>query len=182
MSKRKVLLIMGCIMASAGCSNLPFHGCPANKPPEAAPVTTKIPVQVPASSAIAPAQHTVLLSKPITITGINFRLNSSQLMSHDIQVLNEVADFARKYKTAVLHVNGYCSKVGGYLYNLHLSQQRAESVARYLEAHGVPRSRIRLKGYSYKDPVASNATPQGRFDNQRVEINSTIQVKKTVIK
>ena len=54
------------------------------------------------------------------------------------------------------------------------------SEAQLSEAHGVSRSRMVLKGHSYNDPVASNATPQGRFANQRVEINSTIQVEKTV--
>jgi OOP family OmpA-OmpF porin len=102
-------------------------------------------------------------------------------MSHDIQVLDQVADFARKHSSAVLDINGYCSEVGSYLYNLRLSQQRADSVARYLEDHGVSPSRMVLKGHSYNDPVASNATPQGRFANQRVDIISTIQVKKIVV-
>lgn len=109
-----------------------------------------------------------------------FKFNSSQLLGHDIRVLDEVANFAQKYPDAVLDVNGYCSKVGNYAYNQKLSEQRAESVARYLRTHGVPDSRMAIKGYSYKDPIASNATSQGRFQNQRVEINSTIQVEKTV--
>lgn len=125
-------------------------------------------------------QKTVLESKPITITGINFKFNSSKLLDRDIKVLDEVAEFAQKHPDAVINVNGYASKVGTYAYNLKLSQQRAESVARYLEQHGVPRDRMVLKGHSYEDPIASNATPQGRFENQRVEINSTIQVEKTV--
>ncbi|OFC63185.1 hypothetical protein BAE30_00805, partial [Acidithiobacillus caldus] len=138
------------------------------------------PPPPPAPAPIAPVQKTVLESKPITITGINFKFNSSKLLDRDIKVLDEVAEFAQKHPDAVINVNGYASKVGTYAYNLKLSQQRAESVARYLEQHGVPRDRMVLKGHSYEDPIASNATPQGRFENQRVEINSTIQVEKTV--
>ncbi|WP_414040718.1 OmpA family protein [Acidithiobacillus sp. M4-SHS-6] len=182
MIANKQVLLAVMVMAAAGCAEAPFQGCPAHKAPVAAPVSTPAPAPMPAvaPAPIAPVQRTILQSKPITITGINFKLNSSKLMSHDIKVLDEVADFAQKHDSAVLDVNGYCSKVGSYAYNQRLSEQRAESVARYLEAHGVSRSRMVLKGHSYDDPVASNATPQGRFANQRVEINSTIQVEKTV--
>lgn len=146
----------------------------------AAPAPAPAPAPVPAP--IAPVEQTVLVSKPITITGINFKFDSYKLLDHDIKVLDEVADFAKNHPDAVLNVNGYCSKVGTYAYNLKLSKQRADSVAQYLENHGVSRSRMVLKGHSYDDPVATNATAQGRFLNQRVEINSTIKVEKTVTK
>lgn len=169
------------VFAMAGCAEAPFQGCPTSKPPLVAmPAPAPAAAPLPAPAPIAPVQRTVLQSKPVTITGINFRLNSSKLMGHDIPVLDKVATFAQKHVSAVLNVNGYCSKVGSYAYNQRLSERRAESVARYLEAHGVSRSRMVLKGHSYNDPVASNATQQGRFANQRVEINSTIEVKKTV--
>lgn len=180
MFAKKHALLSVMLIAAAGCAEAPFQGCPAHKAPVAAPVVAPAPAPVVAPAPIAPLQRTVLQSKPITITGINFQLNSSKLMSHDIRVLDQVADFAQKHDTAVLDVNGYCSKVGSYAYNQRLSEQRAASVARYLEAHGVSRSRMVLKGHSYNDPIASNATPQGRFANQRVEINSTIQVQKVI--
>ncbi|AEK59414.1 MULTISPECIES: OmpA family protein [Acidithiobacillus] len=181
MSKLKTVVLTAALVAAAGCAQAPFQGCPAGKPPVApAPAPVTPPPPPPAPAPIAPVQKTVLESKPITITGINFKFNSSKLLDRDIKVLDEVAEFAQKHPDAVINVNGYASKVGTYAYNLKLSQQRAESVARYLEQHGVPRDRMVLKGHSYEDPIASNATPQGRFENQRVEINSTIQVEKTV--
>ena len=177
MITKKQALLSILVLAAAGCAGVPLPGCPAKTPaPGAAPVAAPAPTPAP----IAPVQQTVLQSKPVTITGINFKFNSAQLLGHDIRVLDEVANFAQKHLNAVLDVNGYCSKVGSYAYNQKLSEQRAESVARYLKVHGVPDSRMVIKGHSYKDPIASNATSQGRFQNQRVEINSTIQVKKTV--
>ncbi|MGC8503583.1 MAG: OmpA family protein [Acidithiobacillus sp.] len=147
----------------------------------AAPAPVAVaPAAAPAPAPIAPVERTVLESKPITITGINFKFDSYKLLDRDIKVLDEVADFAKKHPDAVLNVNGYCSKVGTYAYNMKLSEKRAGSVAQYLEQHGVARDRMVLKGHSYNDPVATNATPQGRFENQRVEINSTIKVEKTV--
>ena len=182
MVTKKHALLSILVLAATGCAEVPLQGCPAKTPaPVAAPAAAPIAVApTPTPAPIAPVQQTVLQSKPVTITGINFQFNSSQLLGHDIRVLDEVAKFAQKHPDAVLDVNGYCSKVGSYAYNQKLSEQRAESVARYLRTHGVPDSRMVIKGHSYKDPIASNATSQGRFQNQRVEINSTIQVEKTV--
>ncbi len=154
---------------------IPTYCAPAQPAPVAAPAPAPV---VPAP--IAPVERTVLVSKPITITGINFKFDSYKLLNHDIKVLDEVADFAKNHPDAVLDVNGYCSKVGSYAYNLKLSKLRAQSVAQYLAQHGVSGDRMVLKGHSYNDPVASNATQQGRFLNQRVEINSNIKVQKTV--
>ncbi|MEY2341708.1 OmpA family protein [Acidithiobacillus sp. IBUN Pt1247-S3] len=178
MRLERAVILSAVLIAAAGCANGPFLGCPAGKPPVAKPAP--IPTPAPAPAPIAPVQKTVLESKPITITGINFKINSYKLLSHDIHVLDEVAAFSEKHPDAVLDVNGYCSKVGTYAYNLKLSKLRAASVAKYLEAHGVAKDRMVLKGHSFDDPVASNATPEGRFQNQRVEINSTIKVQKTV--
>jgi OOP family OmpA-OmpF porin len=180
MVTKKYALLSILILAAAGCADVPLQGCPAKTPvPVVAPAAAPVAAPAPTPAPIAPVQQAVLQSKPVTITGIHFKFNSSQLLGHDIRVLDEVANFAQKHPDAVLDVNGYCSKVGSYAYNQKLSEQRAESVARYLKAHGVPGSRMMIKGHSYKDPIASNATSQGRFQNQRVEINSTIQVEKT---
>jgi outer membrane protein OmpA-like peptidoglycan-associated protein len=173
------LVLAAVLVSAAGCAEAPFSGCPAKPAPVAAPAPVP-PPPPPAPAPIAPVQKTILESKPITITGINFKFNSYKLLDHDIQVLDEVAAFAEKHPDAVLDVNGYASKVGSYAYNLKLSQKRAESVAQYLEQHGVARDRMVLKGHSYEDPIASNATSQGRFQNQRVEINSSVKVEKTV--
>ncbi|MHB1632579.1 MAG: OmpA family protein [Acidithiobacillus sp.] len=156
---------------------VPAYCAPAPVPVAVAPTP---PAPAPAPAPIAPVERTILVSKPITITGINFKFDSYKLLDHDIKVLDQVASFAKNHPDAVLDVNGYCSKVGSYAYNLKLSKLRAQSVAQYLRQHGVTSDRMVLKGHSYDNPVATNATRQGRFLNQRVEINSSIKVQKTV--
>ncbi|MGC9217727.1 OmpA family protein [Acidithiobacillus sp.] len=171
------LLLAVTAMALAGCGSNPFS-CP---PPMPAPAPAPAPKPAPQKPApIAPVERTVLISKPITITGINFTVNSAKLLGRDIKVLDQVADFAKQHPTSHLNINGYCSKTGSYAYNYRLSVERAQSVARYLERHSVPATRMTVKGHSYRDPIASNATPQGRFMNQRVEIDSTVQERETV--
>jgi outer membrane protein OmpA-like peptidoglycan-associated protein len=51
-----------------------------------------------------------------------------------------------------------------------LSQERALAVAQVFAAHGVPAQNIEYQGAGDTQPIASNATAQGRADNARVEI------------
>ncbi len=54
--------------------------------------------------------------------------------------------------------------------NWHLSQARAESVARTVAAKLSVPSRVRAEGRADNEPVASNATPEGRQQNRRTDI------------
>ncbi|WP_152911231.1 OmpA family protein, partial [Burkholderia cenocepacia] len=65
---------------------------------------------------------------------------------------------------------GFTDSVGSDDYNLALSKRRAESVAAYLKAHGLKTDSMTVSGRGKADPVASNATPEGRASNRRVEI------------
>ena len=57
-----------------------------------------------------------------------------------------------------------------YRSNLELSQARAENVAKYFGANGIPSDKIVTKGYGESKPIASNKNEEGRFKNRRVEI------------
>jgi outer membrane protein OmpA-like peptidoglycan-associated protein len=67
-------------------------------------------------------------------------------------------------------VEGYTDNVGTLAYNQQLSEARARSVGYALVARGVAQERIRTKGNSYDNPIASNDTPEGRALNRRTEI------------
>ncbi|COX62368.1 outer membrane protein OmpA [Mycobacterium tuberculosis] len=51
-----------------------------------------------------------------------------------------------------------------------MSAQRAKIVADYLVARGVAGDHIATVGLGSVNPIASNATPEGRAKNRRVEI------------
>ncbi|WP_321790791.1 OmpA family protein [Burkholderia pyrrocinia] len=82
------------------------------------------------------------------------------------RLLSERAD--RTYSQVT--VTGFTDSVGSDDYNLALSKRRAESVAAYLKAHGLKTGTLTVTGRGKADPVASNATPEGRASNRRVEI------------
>jgi outer membrane protein OmpA-like peptidoglycan-associated protein len=61
----------------------------------------------------------------------------------------------------------------GIASNLQLSQMRADNVMQYLISQGVKPDMIAAKGFGDADPVASNATAEGRAKNRRVELSLT---------
>lgn len=54
--------------------------------------------------------------------------------------------------------------------NWELSTARASSIVRYFIAKGINPERLKASGYADTKPIASNATPEGRAQNRRVEV------------
>lgn len=101
---------------------------------------------------------------------ITFKTDSADINSSFYPVLNSVAKVLNKYSNSTIMVSGHTDNTGSAEYNLNLSRERAQSVAAYLEGQGVKSSRFEVLGMGYSNPIASNATQQGRTQNRRVEI------------
>lgn len=67
-------------------------------------------------------------------------------------------------------VDGHTDSVGRKLYNLELSQKRAETVTKYLIANGVDGARITTRYHGERYPVAPNNSVDNRASNRRVTI------------
>ena len=65
---------------------------------------------------------------------------------------------------------GHTDSVGSEAYNNRLSLARAESVKAYLVSKGVDIKRVRAVGKGESQPVADNATKEGRAKNRRVDV------------
>jgi outer membrane protein OmpA-like peptidoglycan-associated protein len=74
------------------------------------------------------------------------------------------------YPQAVVEVRGFADATGSESRNQGLSDERAASVARFLEAEGVPASRLVTEGHATRSPAAPNVTATGRRRNRRVEV------------
>ena len=102
---------------------------------------------------------------------ITFDTNKSNIKPNFYSTLNKVAQtLAEDNKSAIL-VTGYTDSTGNDSINIPLSQARAQSVANYLSGQGVSSARINAQGYGSANPIASNATADGREQNRRVEIS-----------
>ena len=75
-----------------------------------------------------------------------------------------------QYEQTYVDVYGHTDSSGSDAYNQGLSERRAAAVADYLSSHGVQSARLGTRGFGETQPVASNATEDGRAANRRVEI------------
>jgi outer membrane protein OmpA-like peptidoglycan-associated protein len=113
----------------------------------------------------APARPTLVLR------GVNFQTGRSVLLPQSYIVLNDVAASLVANPEVRIEIAGYTDNTGGMALNMSLSQARAAAVRAYLASKGVRPDRMVARGYGPANPVAPNATPQGRAQNRRVELH-----------
>jgi outer membrane protein OmpA-like peptidoglycan-associated protein len=111
---------------------------------------------------------TITLNMPGNIT---FKTDSADVNGSFYEVLNSVSLVLKEYDKTILEVAGHTDNTGSDQYNQALSQRRANSVAQYLESHGVNAQRVMTVGAGETHPIASNDTPDGRQANRRVELS-----------
>ena len=103
-------------------------------------------------------------------SGLMFDLDSYNLKSVTKENLSDLSKTLEKYDDTNILIEGHTDNTGEKGYNLNLSDQRAESVAAFLEGEGVKANRITTEGYGEDQPIASNETVDGRQENRRVEV------------
>jgi OOP family OmpA-OmpF porin len=65
---------------------------------------------------------------------------------------------------------GHTDSIGSDAYNQALSERRANAVKDYLVSKGIEKNRVYTEGKGEKQPIATNATAEGRAKNRRTEI------------
>ncbi|MGE3162828.1 MAG: OmpA family protein [Burkholderiales bacterium] len=106
----------------------------------------------------------------ITLKGVNFATNSANLTPASAAILDEAAATLARRGNVRVEVAGHTDSRGSAARNRVLSQQRAESVMRYLVSKGVDPANLTARGYGPDSPVADNRTESGRAANRRVEL------------
>ncbi|WGI24168.1 TolC family outer membrane protein [Halomonas alkaliantarctica] len=100
-----------------------------------------------------------------------FPINSAELGTDTRQELARLAaDINARNDIARVFIAGHADNTGSDAINGPLSQQRADSVARFFADQGVEPTLIQTEGYGSNRPIASNDTVEGRGQNRRVEI------------
>ena len=103
---------------------------------------------------------------------VNFKLRSAVLTPEAKTSLDQVATYAKNAKGFLIEVTGYAYESRDKNVNRRLSEQRAESVVRYLvENHNIPLRRILTPfGYGAMNPLNENKTRDERAENRRAEV------------
>ena len=102
--------------------------------------------------------------------GVYFDTNKSNIKGTSVETLNKLAVIFKEYPQTVILVEGHTDSAGSEEYNMGLSKLRAESVTNYLVSQGLESGRFTTKWYGETQPVADNATTEGKTKNRRVEI------------
>jgi outer membrane protein OmpA-like peptidoglycan-associated protein len=103
-------------------------------------------------------------------TQIMFKAASAEIDERSTSLLREIADTLQRNPQAThVQVQGHTDNRGDSAANQELSQQRAESVVRWLVDAGVDSSRLEAKGYGDSRPIVPNLTPDNRARNRRVQ-------------
>jgi outer membrane protein OmpA-like peptidoglycan-associated protein len=113
------------------------------------------------------------ITSTVLIGVVNFEFAKYDLTNDAKRILNDVAaSLARpENRTIRIEVKGNTDAVGGEQGNMVLGENRARAVADFLAANGVEQGRMTVVSAGKSDPVASNATPEGRATNRRVVIS-----------
>ena len=120
-----------------------------------------------------PRQEVVELQENLDdlITGkvVEFELDSAELTPEGRALLDDLLVALRRFPDVPVEISGHTDAQGTEEYNLDLSQRRAEAVLAYLVANGEDPGRFQVIGYGEAQPVADNATEEGRARNRRIE-------------
>jgi|GEM_PF-5794424 outer membrane protein OmpA-like peptidoglycan-associated protein len=105
----------------------------------------------------------------VTLQGVHFDFNRATIRPDSLPALIAARDAIRTLG-GEWTLEGHTDNIGGRNYNLRLSMARAQAVADWLVAAGIPIAQLRSQGFSFDRPVADNATDEGRARNRRVEL------------
>jgi len=99
-----------------------------------------------------------------------FVFGTDKLNSRGKESLRQVARELENYPDADVLIEGHTDNVGSDEVNQKISENRASTVATTLKRDFNVKNDISVIGKGKKEPIASNATAEGRAKNRRVEI------------
>lgn len=105
-----------------------------------------------------------------TLDNVLFNTGSAVLQSSSTAELKELFDYMKIKPDLRVEIAGHTDDVGEAESNMKLSQDRANAVRNWLIQRGIAADRIIAKGYGETQPVASNATAEGKQKNRRTEV------------
>ena len=103
-------------------------------------------------------------------SGILFSFDSSNLRPTAQENLEKLSEILNRDDETILMVVGHTDSTGDEMYNMRLSERRAQSAANYMISQGLAESRVQTEGRGETEPIATNSTVEGQQANRRVEV------------
>lgn len=106
----------------------------------------------------------------VNMGDVLFDTGKSDLRSQAREALAKLTGIVLNYPSLRLAIEGHTDSTGAVEFNQALSQKRANEVRDYLIGQGLDARTLTAEGLGTTNPVADNATSEGRQKNRRVEI------------
>lgn len=140
-----------------------------------APSTSSAPdARIAQSVSVAPSEKITYMQTPsglrLTLEDIQFAPDKAELLQGESERLDKIASVLQKASLSQFLVNGHTADVGKPEEEQSLSEKRSRVVAEELVKRGLDADRFICRGSGAKNPIDTNATPNGRARNRRVEI------------
>jgi outer membrane protein OmpA-like peptidoglycan-associated protein len=103
------------------------------------------------------------------LRNIFFETGKTTLEPESMREINHLYQLMIDNPKLKIEVSGHTDNVGGAEFNRELSKGRAAAVVQVLISKGIAADRLESAGYGFDRPKDTNATPEGRAQNRRVE-------------
>jgi OmpA-OmpF porin, OOP family len=110
------------------------------------------------------------INQTFTFDNLNFESNTPALVAGSEKTVQDLAKIMAAYPRVQVKLTGYTDNTGDSLQNRKLSLKRAFTVKNLLVANGIQDIRIDFTGKGALNPIASNATEDGKTKNRRIEL------------
>ncbi len=135
------------------------------------PVVKPAPAPAPSPPPPPPPVVKAPSKKPTWVfKDIKFDFDKATLRPESKPILDGIYEALRDNPELKVEIQGHTCWIGTDAYNMGLSQRRANTVMKYLNAKGIAASRMTAKGFGESQPIDTNKTKEGRANNRRVEL------------
>ncbi len=110
------------------------------------------------------------VNQVFTFDNLNFEPNTPNLVAGSEKTIQDLAKIMAAYPRVQLKLTGHTDNTGDSLQNRKLSLKRAFAVKNLLVANGIQDLRIDFTGRGASNPIASNASEEGKAKNRRIEV------------
>jgi len=122
------------------------------------------------AAGLSDTRNKLLKEGKFVTSGILFDVNSEKIKKQSYGVLKDIATVLNENPSINVNIIGHTDSDGNVADNLNLSKRRSEAVkAELIKDFGIDASRIQTDGKGSSEPIASNATAEGKANNRRVE-------------
>jgi len=101
---------------------------------------------------------------------VNFDINKSDIKEEDLDTLNEIFELLGNNTNLKIAIEGHTDNNGSKERNKQLSEQRAKSIADFLEQKGISATRLSSFGFGDEKPIVENNSEENKALNRRVEL------------